>query len=90
MALTRPAQFSPGSAMERNTNYVIAGLLIEAVTGAPAADEISRRVIEPHGLADTYFPAAGGAACGRRSRMAMSWRTAVAPTSPPSMHRRQA
>ena len=63
MALTRPAQFSPGSAMKyTNTNYVVAGLLIEAVTASPAADEIARRVIEPLGLSDTYFPAPGDTA----------------------------
>jgi D-alanyl-D-alanine carboxypeptidase len=38
MALARPAQFSPGSAMKyTNTNYVIAGLLIEAVTAFNAS-----------------------------------------------------
>jgi D-alanyl-D-alanine carboxypeptidase len=38
MALARPAQFSPGSAMKYpNTNYVIAGLLIEAVTASNAS-----------------------------------------------------
>ena len=58
--LTRPAQFAPGSAMKyTNTNYVIAGLLIEKVTGHPAADEITRRIIVPLGLSDTYFPAPG-------------------------------
>lgn len=60
LALARPAQFAPGTAMKyTNTNYVIAGLLIEAVTGRPAAEEITRRVITPLGLTDTYFPAPG-------------------------------
>ena len=57
-ALSRRAQFAPGSAMKyTNTNYVIAGLLIEKLTGHPAADEITRRIIVPLGLSDTYFPA---------------------------------
>jgi D-alanyl-D-alanine carboxypeptidase len=56
--LARLMQFSPGSAVKyTNTNYVIAGLLIEKVTGRPAADEITRRIIAPLGLSDTYFPA---------------------------------
>jgi D-alanyl-D-alanine carboxypeptidase len=60
MALTRPAQFAPGAAIKyTNTNFVIAGLLIESVTGTPAPDEITRRVIIPLGLTDTYFPAPG-------------------------------
>ncbi|MEZ0339176.1 serine hydrolase domain-containing protein [Mycobacterium sp. pV006] len=59
-ALARPAQFSAGTALAyTNTNYVIAGLLIEAVTGSPAADEITRRIIDPLGLRNTYFPAPG-------------------------------
>ena len=60
MALRRPAQFTPGSAMKyTNTNYVVAGLLIESVTGRPAAGEITWRIIVPLGLFDTYFPALG-------------------------------
>ena len=60
MALPKPAQFAPGSEIRyTNTNYVVAGLLIEAVTGAPAADEVTRRIIEPLGLADTYYPGQG-------------------------------
>lgn len=59
-ALTRPAQFAPGTAMKyTNTNYIIAGLLIEKVTGRPAADEITWRIIVPLGLFETYFPAPG-------------------------------
>ena len=59
-ALTRPAQFAPGSEMKyTNTNYVIAGLLIEKVTGRPAADEITGRIMVPLGLFETYFPAPG-------------------------------
>src|SRR5690349_4132054 len=42
-----------------NTNYVVAGLLIEKLTGRPAAEEVTRRIITPLGLSDTYFPAAG-------------------------------
>ena len=51
-----------------NTNYVVAGLIIESVTGRPAADEITRRIIAPLGLTHTYFPAAGDT--GLRSPMA--------------------
>jgi D-alanyl-D-alanine carboxypeptidase len=59
-ALARPVQFAPGSALKyTNTNYVIAGLIIEKVTGHPAADEITKRIIVPLGLPDTYFPAPG-------------------------------
>ncbi|MEO3923811.1 serine hydrolase domain-containing protein [Micromonosporaceae bacterium B7E4] len=39
-----------------NTNYVLAGLLLERITGRPATVEITRRVLRPLGLRRTYFP----------------------------------
>ncbi|APE36271.1 serine hydrolase [Nocardia mangyaensis] len=58
-AMTLPPQFDPGAkSVYTNTNYLLAGLLIERVTGNPAADEIGRRLLEPLGLRDTYVPAA--------------------------------
>ncbi|MFI6789413.1 serine hydrolase domain-containing protein [Nonomuraea sp. NPDC050383] len=45
----------PGS--YSNTNYVIAGLLLEKVTGVDAERYITRNVIRRAGLRDTSFPA---------------------------------
>ena len=39
-----------------NTNYVLAGMVIKAVTGSEPAAEVQRRIIEPLGLRDTSFP----------------------------------
>ncbi|RSS61057.1 class A beta-lactamase-related serine hydrolase [Streptomyces sp. WAC07061] len=39
-----------------NTNYLLAGLVIEAVTRHSAPSEIHRRVLAPLGLKDTSFP----------------------------------
>ncbi|MFG2014602.1 serine hydrolase domain-containing protein [Actinomadura geliboluensis] len=39
-----------------NTNYIIAGKLLEKVTGTKAEQYITRNVIEKAGLKDTYFP----------------------------------
>ncbi|MGW4384706.1 serine hydrolase domain-containing protein [Kitasatospora sp. NPDC004531] len=39
-----------------NTNYVLAGMVIKAVTGNDAATEIQHRIIEPLGLRNTTFP----------------------------------
>ncbi|MGW1139724.1 serine hydrolase domain-containing protein [Streptomyces zhihengii] len=51
---------APGASFTySNTNYVILGLLVEAVTGAPAREAIRSRVIEPLGLTRTSFPATG-------------------------------
>ncbi len=38
------------------TNYVIAGMIIEKVTGRTWADEVERRIIAPLRLRDTYWP----------------------------------
>ncbi|TDC87452.1 class A beta-lactamase-related serine hydrolase [Actinomadura sp. 7K507] len=39
-----------------NTNYIIAGLLLEKVTGTEAEKYITRNVIAKAGLKNTYFP----------------------------------
>ncbi|MFB8033289.1 serine hydrolase domain-containing protein [Streptomyces sp. NPDC056004] len=47
-----------------NTNYVLAGMVIKAVTGEDAATQIQRRIIEPLGLRDTSFPTSDPALYG--------------------------
>jgi D-alanyl-D-alanine carboxypeptidase len=60
MAFAHKASFAPGTSWEySNTNYVLAGLLIEKVTGRPVAEVVTDRVIEPIGLRDTYWPGKG-------------------------------
>ncbi|MGW1105564.1 serine hydrolase domain-containing protein [Streptomyces sp. NPDC002540] len=60
IALKQKADFSPGAKWEySNTNYVVAGLIIQKVTGRPVGEEITRRVIDRAGLRHTYFPAPG-------------------------------
>jgi D-alanyl-D-alanine carboxypeptidase len=39
-----------------NTNYLLLGLIIEAVTKDSVADQIRKRLIEPFGLTQTSFP----------------------------------
>jgi CubicO group peptidase (beta-lactamase class C family) len=50
----------PGERFRYNTGAMVAGILIERVTGAPFAEVLSKRVFEPLGMADTafYVPAA--------------------------------
>lgn len=49
--------FEPGTAWGySNTNYVLAGMLITAVTGKAPADEVTARIIQPLGLNDTTYP----------------------------------
>jgi D-alanyl-D-alanine carboxypeptidase len=56
-AQTRPPLFPPGEGWSySNTNYVIAGLLVQQVTGRPVGEEITNRIIKPLRLRDTYWP----------------------------------
>ncbi|MEU6148542.1 serine hydrolase domain-containing protein [Actinosynnema sp. NPDC047251] len=56
-ALTKPALFPPGEEFSySNTNYLLAGLLIEKVTGTSYASQVERRILKPLGLRDTSLP----------------------------------
>lgn len=60
LALRNQPESAPGSGFHyANTNYLIAGMLIEAVTGHPYGDELRERILLPLGLSDTYLPPAG-------------------------------
>jgi D-alanyl-D-alanine carboxypeptidase len=59
-ALTQGPRFSPGAKWEySNTNYILAGLIVERVTERPIGEEITRRIIEPLRLRHTYWPGTG-------------------------------
>lgn len=49
----------PGAWSYSNTNYVLAGLVVQKVTGRPLAETVTGRIIEPLGLEDTYVPGRG-------------------------------
>jgi len=51
---SRPLLIEPGTAWgESNTDYVLAGMIVEHVTGAPWDQEINKRIIEPLGITHT-------------------------------------
>ncbi|MBM4795257.1 beta-lactamase family protein [Streptomyces sioyaensis] len=57
IALNHPPVAPPGTRYAySNTNYLVLGLVIEAVTGHPYAAEIRRRILVPAGLGHTSFP----------------------------------
>lgn len=52
--------FAPGTDYGySNTNYILAGMVIEKVTGTPVGDEVTNRIITPLGLNDTSYPKPG-------------------------------
>ncbi|MGW0934794.1 serine hydrolase domain-containing protein [Streptomyces sp. NPDC002666] len=61
--------FAPGTQQHyANIGYTVAGLLIERVTGDTYAAQVSRRVLEPLDLKDTYFPGTDPSIRGRHNR----------------------
>lgn len=60
IALAKPAVFAPGERWEySNTNYLVLGLLVEAVTDRALPQQIDERIVKPLDLEHTYFPAPG-------------------------------
>ena len=60
MALTLPADFAPGQGWQySNTGYLLAGLVVQRVTGRPLEEQVTERVLERLGLEDTHLPAQG-------------------------------
>lgn len=59
-ALQHKADFAPGAKWEySNTNYLLAGLIVEKVTRHALPVEIDQRIIQRLGLHHTYFPNPG-------------------------------
>ncbi|MCX4823563.1 beta-lactamase family protein [Streptomyces sp. NBC_01142] len=57
IAMSHPAAFAPGTGWGySNTNYVLAGMIIERATGRALAHEIAERITRPLGLTATYLP----------------------------------
>ncbi|MCE0540335.1 beta-lactamase family protein [Kineosporia rhizophila] len=57
LAMQFPSGFAPGTGWGySNTNYVVASLIIEKVTGRSWQQEIHRRIVKPLGLRHTYLP----------------------------------
>ncbi|MET8161178.1 serine hydrolase domain-containing protein [Sphaerisporangium sp. NPDC005289] len=57
IAMSHPPAFAPGTSWAySNTNYILAGLIIERASGGTLADEIATRIARPLRLAGTYLP----------------------------------
>jgi CubicO group peptidase (beta-lactamase class C family) len=60
IAVSHPPLFAPGSRYSySNTNYILAGLIIQAVTHESPIAEVYQRILRPLGLSDTSFPYRG-------------------------------
>ena len=56
-AFALPPSAPPGAQVQYcNTNYILLGLLVEKVTGAPLSDYLVERIFDPLGLRHSSFP----------------------------------
>ncbi|MCX2950077.1 serine hydrolase domain-containing protein [Lentzea sp. NEAU-D7] len=57
LSTSKPLDFEPGTKWSySNTNYVVAGLLIEKITGKPYEKAVEQRILKPLRLDDTEVP----------------------------------
>ncbi len=69
LALPQGPRFAPGTRQEYgNIGYIVAGLLIEQVTGRPYGDAVRERILRPLHLRDTFVPGTDVTIPGRHAR----------------------
>lgn len=57
LAMAYPPEFAPGARWSySNTNYALAGMIVERVTGHTWQHEVRQRIVGPLGLRDTVVP----------------------------------
>ncbi|MFF4350134.1 serine hydrolase domain-containing protein [Streptomyces sp. NPDC001530] len=68
LSLKKPRTNAPGAAYAySNTNFVVAGMLIEKLTGHPVATEYQNRIFTPLSLTNTFYIHPGTAIPGRHA-----------------------
>ncbi len=68
-SLLRPRTNAPGAVYAySNTNFVVAGMLVEMLTGHSVRTEYQNRIIEPLKLSDTFYVHPGTKIPGRHAR----------------------
>ncbi|WP_394615753.1 serine hydrolase domain-containing protein [Lentzea sp. JNUCC 0626] len=69
LATSKPLDFDPGTQWNySNTNYVVAGLLVEKITGKPYEKAVEQRILKPLRLNDTEVPGDKAAISGPHAR----------------------
>jgi D-alanyl-D-alanine carboxypeptidase len=61
LSISQKPHFAPGARHEySNTNYVVAQLIVEKITGNGLGIELKRRIFQPLGLTETSYPTKPG------------------------------
>ncbi|MEU2438799.1 serine hydrolase domain-containing protein [Streptomyces rubradiris] len=69
LSLKKPRTNAPGAAYSySNTNFVVAGLLVEKLTGKPVGTAYRDRIVKPLKLTDTFYVHPDTAIPGRHTR----------------------
>ncbi|WTO38997.1 beta-lactamase family protein [Streptomyces achromogenes] len=69
LSLKKPRTNAPGAAYAySNTNFVVAGLLVEKLTGQPVGTAYRNRIVKPLKLTDTFYVHPDTAIPGRHTR----------------------
>ncbi|MFF4546929.1 serine hydrolase domain-containing protein [Streptomyces sp. NPDC001406] len=80
LSLAKPRTNAPGAAYSySNTNFVVAGMLIEKLTGHPVRTEYENRIFKPLRLKDTFYVHPDKKLPGRYTRGYLTPDTAGAP-----------
>lgn len=59
---SQPSHFTPGTSYEyTNSNFMLLGYILEAVTGRSRVDVITQDILEPLGLTQTFWPTGASA-----------------------------
>ncbi|MFD7862388.1 serine hydrolase domain-containing protein [Streptomyces sp. NPDC057682] len=81
LAMRRPPTFPPGEGWAySNTNYVLAAMIIERVTGRPWDHEVAERIIRPLGMHGTSIPGTSASVSGPHARSYSTFGDATGPT----------
>ncbi|WP_372472143.1 serine hydrolase domain-containing protein [Jidongwangia harbinensis] len=74
IGLAMPPTNAPGAGWSySNTNYVLAGLIVEEVTGRSLESEVTRRILRPLHLRGTYFEGADPVIHGPHMHAYVPW-----------------
>jgi D-alanyl-D-alanine carboxypeptidase len=69
VALAHPPHFAPGTdRLYSNTGYLLAGMILERITGKSVHDLFAERIIRPLGLRHTYYAAGSTFTAARHAR----------------------
>jgi D-alanyl-D-alanine carboxypeptidase len=76
LAMKHEPVFAPGTSWDySNTNYILAGMIVEKATGRPWPTEVRDRILRPLGLRHTSYPGDRATLPGPHAKGYQQWET---------------